>query len=97
MKTTFNSLKTQVNKTTGQQFIQTAKKTTFWKQMKEIDETSGKTLRANFMELVYGTNKPFETYDLMFKAYCTALGLKASKCDEINWLYGTSDINAITE
>ena len=97
MKTTFNSLKTQVNKATGQQFIQTAKKTTFWKQMKEIDETSGKTLRANFMELVYGTNKPFETYDLMFKAYCTALGLKASKCDEINWLGGTSDINVITE
>lgn len=83
--------------TTGQQFIQTAKKTTFWKQMKEIDETSGKTLRADFMELVYGTNKPFETYDLMFKAYCTALGLKASKWEEINWLDGTSDINAITE
>ena len=97
MKTTFNSLKTQVNKATGQQFIQTAKKTTFWKQMKEIDETSGKTLRANFMALVYGTNKPFETYDLMFKAYCTALGLKASKWEEINWLDGTSDINAITE
>lgn len=56
MKTTFNSLKTQVNKATGQQFIQTAKKTTFWKQMKEIDETSGKTLRANFMALVYGTS-----------------------------------------
>lgn len=34
----------------------TMNKTTFWKQMKEIDETSGKTLRANFMALVYGTS-----------------------------------------
>ena len=33
----------------------------------------------------------------MFKAYCTALGLKASKCEEINWLDGTSDINVINK
>ena len=36
-------------------------------------------------------------YDLMFKAYCTALGLKAIKWEEINWLDGTSDINVINK
>ena len=57
----------------------------------------GMIKKSNTMKTTFNSLKTQVTYDLMFKAYCTALGLKASKWEEINWLDGTSDINAITE